>query len=413
MAKNVLVLGAGIVGMSTAIHLRRRGIETTVVDKVGPAAGASFGNGGLIQREAVFPYRFPRDLGTLLRVARNRSVDVSYAWLALAQMAPTLLRYFRASAPRPYAETVRKEAALISTCLDEHLDLAREADALDLLRPDGWLRAYSTQRDLDEAVAAAETARRAFGVNFSILDGAGLAKAEPDFQPRRVGALHWTQSLSLSDPGGLIAAYARLFGRLGGRIFRGDGTKLERRGAAWRLATEDGLVETSDVVVAMGAWSVDVTARFGYAPPLFGKRGYHMHYRLSEGAKLNRPILDSESQFLLAPMKHGVRLTTGVEFADRDGAPTPVQLARAEPIARRLLPLGERIDPAPWMGVRPCMPDMIPVIGQAPSIAGLWCGFGHGHQGMTLGPTTGRMLAEMIAGETPLLDPEPYRADRF
>lgn len=413
MTKSVLVLGAGIVGLSTAIHLRRRGIETTLVDRKGPGAGASFGNGGLIQREAVFPYRFPRDLSTLLRIARNRSVDVSYSPRALMQMAPALLRYFRASAPGPYAGIVRKEAALIATCLTEHLDLAREAGTADLLRPIGWMRAYGDTRELDEAVTTAEQARREFGVGFQALDGEELARAEPDFAPRRAGAVHWTDSMSLSDTGGLIAAYAALLDRLGGRTVRGDGTALERRGSHWALVADGDVLEASDVVVAMGAWSTDVTRRFGYTPPLFWKRGYHMHYRLRDGAVLNRPLLDNASRFLLVPTKRGVRLTTGVEFAERDAAPTAVQLQRAEPIARGLLPLAERVDPSPWLGIRPCMPDMIPVIGPAPGIGGMWCGFGHGHQGMTLGPTTGRLLAEMIAGEEPFLDPAPYRADRF
>lgn len=412
-AKQVLVLGAGIVGLSTALHLQRRGIPAVVIDRGHPGSGASFGNGGLIQREAVFPYRFPRAIRDLLRMAKNDSVDVSYDSLALLRLSPALLRYWRHSAPRLYVETVRKEAKLIATCLDEHLDLAGEAGATALLRPIGWLRAYSAARELDAAIGLAEQARNQFGVNFNALDGIELARAEPDFQANRIGAIHWTDAFSLSDPGALIDAYATLFKRMGGSIVTANAGDLQREGASWRLRSSEGMLDGSDVVVALGAAAAQVTRRFGYAPPLFGKRGYHMHYRLKPDTALNRPLLDSSSGFLLAPMSHGVRLTTGVEFARADSAPTPIQLARAEPIARRLLPLADRVDASPWMGVRPCMPDMIPVIGPAPGAAHMWCGFGHGHQGMTLGPTTGRLLAEMIAGEQPFLDPTPYRADRF
>jgi D-amino-acid dehydrogenase len=112
-------------------------------------------------------------------------------------------------------------------------------------------------------------------------------------------------------------------------------------------------------------------------------------------------------------MARGVRLTTGAEFADRDAPPTPVQLGRVEPAARELFPLGERLDPEPWMGARPCTPDMMPVIGPAPNRKGLWFAFGHAHHGLTLGPATGRLLAEMMTGETPFTNPYPYRADRF
>jgi D-amino-acid dehydrogenase len=146
---------------------------------------------------------------------------------------------------------------------------------------------------------------------------------------------------------------------------------------------------------------------------LFGKRGYHMHYSLRGNAVLQRPVLDSDSGFMLAPMRAGVRLTTGAEFAAMDAPPTPVQLARAEPVARTLLPLADRVDKQPWLGVRPCTPDMLPIIGPTPGQPDLWCAFGHAHQGLTLGPTTGRLISEMLAGEVPFVDPAPYRPDRF
>src|SRR5919112_37128 len=106
-------------------------------------------------------------------------------------------------------------------------------------------------------------------------------------------------------------------------------------------------------------------------------------------------------------------LTTGAEFAHRDAPKTPVQLARAEPVAKEFFPLGERVDPEPWMGTRPCTPDMMPIIGPAPKHKNLWFGFGHAHHGLTLGPVTGRLIAEMMTGEKPFTDPRPYRADRF
>jgi D-amino-acid dehydrogenase len=128
---------------------------------------------------------------------------------------------------------------------------------------------------------------------------------------------------------------------------------------------------------------------------------------------LNHPVLDTERGYFLAPMRRGIRLTTGAEFALRDAIRTPVQLGRAEPIARELFPLAERLDNEAWMGSRPCTPDMMPVIGPAPRHRGLWFAFGHAHHGLTLGPVTGRLVAEMVCGEPPFVDPAAYRADRF
>jgi D-amino-acid dehydrogenase len=112
-------------------------------------------------------------------------------------------------------------------------------------------------------------------------------------------------------------------------------------------------------------------------------------------------------------MDRGIRLTTGVEFALRDARPTPVQIARTVPAARELFPLGKVLDDKPWMGSRPSLPDMLPVIDQAPGQERLWLAFGHSHLGFTLGPPTGRLLAEMMTGVKPFADPRPFRVDRF
>ena len=139
----------------------------------------------------------------------------------------------------------------------------------------------------------------------------------------------------------------------------------------------------------------------GYSIPLNVKRGYHLHLTARGNAVLHHPVLDSDRGYLLAPMNRGIRLTTGVEFAHRDAPSDPIQVERALPRAHALFPLGDPIDAKPWKGARPCLPDMLPVIGKAPRHPGLWFDFGHQHHGLTLGPATGRLLAEMMTGETP------------
>lgn len=414
MAQSAVVLGAGMVGVSVALHLHRRGWDVAVVDRQGPGEGASFGNGGLIQREAVLPHPFPRDLRELRRMAGNRATDVSYHPLALPGLAGPLLRYWWHSGPARYRLAVEAHARLIATCLDEHLAQARgSVEAAALMRPIGWMRLYALPALLDAAIGQAELARREHGVNYRVLDSAALAAAEPHLLVQRLGAVHWTDPISVSDPHGLTKAYAAMFRREGGRLLLGDATTLRRAGSGWQVCTAEGPVEAAHCVVALGATASEVTRPLGYAPPLFGKRGYHMHYRAQGNAVLNRPVFDTGSGFLLAPMRAGIRLTTGAEFARPGAAPTPVQLERAEPVARGLFPLAERVEGVPWMGVRPCLPDMLPVIGPLPGQPGLWGAFGHAHQGFTLGPTTGRLLAELMSGEAPFLDPTPYRAERF
>jgi D-amino-acid dehydrogenase len=233
------------------------------------------------------------------------------------------------------------------------------------------------------------------------------------FRTRFAGAIYLPAPGFVPDPGGLAKAYAALFKRKGGRLFVGDARTLEQVAGGWRVTGADGAAVAREAVVALGPWSDLVFRPLGYSIPLGVKRGYHLHLAPRGNAVLHHPMLDTDLGYMLAPMNRGIRLTTGVEFARRDGPPTPIQLERALPRARALFPLGDAVDAKPWMGARPCLPDMLPVIGRAPRHAGLWFDFGHQHHGLTLGPATGRLLAEMMTGETPFADPRPYTVERF
>ena len=412
MQADVVVLGAGMIGVSVAAHLQKRGKQVVLLDRRRPGEEASFGNGGLVQREAVFPYPFPRGWAELRRIARNRSVDAYYHLSALPGFIRPLFGYWCNSAPERYTTIALNYSTLIATCTTEHKKLAEEAGATELLRPVGYIRAYEDAAAFAADLAKAEAAKRDFGVNSVALDPSALGVAEPHLRTGFAGALHWTDPYAVNDPHALTLSYAALFERLGGCFVLGDAATLTRHGAGWRVSAADGsTVEAAEAVVALGISSDRVTKRFGYAPPLFGKRGYHLHFKLEGNAGLTRPI--ASNGFLLAPMRRGIRLTTGAEFARPLTEPTPVQLRRAEPIARTLLPLGDVVEQTPWMGIRPCTPDMLPIIGPAPSQARLWFAFGHAHHGFTLGPTTGRLLAEMMIGEVPFVDPRPFRAERF
>jgi D-amino-acid dehydrogenase len=196
-------------------------------------------------------------------------------------------------------------------------------------------------------------------------------------------------------------------------VLTGDAKSLSKTATGWRIIAGEGVVEAKDVVVALGPWSDTVTKPLGYNFLVGVKRGYHMHYAPKGNAKLNGWTMDAERGYFLAPMNQGIRLTTGAEFARRDAPKTPVQLARAEAVAREIFPLGERLDKEPWMGARPCTPDMMPVIGKAPRHDGLWFAFGHAHHGLTLGPVTGQVIAEAMMGEKTRIDISAYRPERF
>jgi D-amino-acid dehydrogenase len=410
---DVTVLGAGIIGICCALHLQKRSRSVVLIDRRGAAEETSFGNAGLIQREGVYPYGFPHDFGALARYALNRTIDAYYHPSALPRLAPFLWKYWMYSRPARHAEVARRYAKLIEHCVSEHEALVREADAGPLLRRTGWMKVFRTARERDRRFAEAERWHREFGINYRALDARVLQEREPHIAPVLVGAIHWTDPVSVEDPQRLAHAYLRDFERRGGMFAQGNAASLHADGRGWRVRTAKGWLETPAVVVALGPWADTVTRALGYDFPLAVKRGYHMDYRPASEARLNTPILDVERGYFLAPMRRGIRLTTGAEFALRDAIRTPVQLGRAEPIARNLFPLAERLDTEPWMGARPCTPDMLPVIGRAPRHDNLWFAFGHAHHGFTLGAVTGRLIAELVTGEPPFVDPTPYLPQRF
>ena len=410
---DVVVLGAGIVGICVALHLQKRARSVVLVDRRGAAEETSFGNAGLIQREGVYPYGFPHDFGALVRYGFNRTIDAYYHPSALPRLAPFLMKYWYHSRDARHAEQARRYSKLIEHCVVEHDALAAEAEATGFIRRTGWMKIFRTVRERDKRFAEAERWRAEFGINSRLLDAKTLQEMEPHVEPVLVGAIHWTDPVSVDDPQGLGLAYLRAFERLGGRFVQGNAASLAAEGSGWSVRTAQGPLSASAAVIALGPWSDVATRALGYDLPLAVKRGYHMHYRAAGEAKLNYPMLDTERGYFLAPMRRGIRLTTGAEFALRDAIRTPVQLGRAEPIARDLFPLAERLDTEPWMGARPCTPDMLPVIGPAPRHQNLFFAFGHAHHGLTLGAVTGRLIAELVTGEAPFVDPAPYSARRF
>lgn len=413
MTADAIVLGAGIIGVSTALQLARRGKSVVLVDRRGAGEETSYGNAGLIQREGVVPYGFPQQFGEILRYARNNRIDAHFHWRAIPSVTSFLARYWWHSNLSRHQIIARAYAPLIEHSISTHNELIEAAGAQDLIGKDGWIELFRTAGKQDSELREAARLNREYGVTFKELTPADVATMEPHLSKDFTGGLKWNEPWTVKDPYALTQSYLALFESLGGRFLKGDARSLAQTASGWRIVTGDGMIEAKDVVVALGPWSDTVTRSLGYRFLVGVKRGYHMHYGTRDNARLNNWVMDSERGYFLAPMNQGIRLTTGAEFARRDAPKTPVQLERAEAVARTVLPLGERLDAEPWMGARPCTPDMMPVIGPAPHHKGLWFAFGHAHHGLTLGPVTGQVIAEAIAGEKTLIDISAYSPKRF
>jgi D-amino-acid dehydrogenase len=409
---DAVVLGAGIVGTSIALHLAKRGLSVALVDRRGPGEATSYGNAGVIEGNTLFPHPFPAGLLALLRIAAKRATEANYHLSFLPQVAPWLIAYRSNSAHDRRIEFAAQMRPLFARALAEHEALIAEAGAERLLRKEGWIKLYRTDAALAATARERELAQK-YGLRSRVLDVAATQALEPALAPVFRQAVHWPDAASITNPLALTRAYAARFSALGGIVLDGDVRSLDRDGSTWRIGTQQGTLEAGEVVIALGPWAPDLLKPLGIDLPLAVKRGYHRHFRPRGNAGLTRPVVDTEVGYCVAPMEQGLRLTTGAEFADRDAPPTPDQFERLMPAANALFPLGEPVEAAPWMGSRPCFADSKPVIGRAPGHRGLWLAYGHAHWGLTLGPVTGRLLAEMMTGATPFCDPAPYGMERF
>ena len=409
---DVAVLGAGIVGVSIALQLAKRSMSVALIDRASPGEETSYGNAGIIEGSTIFAPAFPSDPLALARVIFKRAPEANYQFSFLPKALPWLAQFRSWSSTARRIEHARLVRPLFASAIPDHEALLTEAGGSRYLRKTGWLKLYRRDKTFRELAPERELAGE-FGIPLEPMNSEQALALEPSLAPVFDRAVFWPNAVSISSPLGVTRSYLGRFEALGGVMLKGDARSLHRNGATWRVETDEGPVDADQVVVALGPWAPDLLEPFGIKLPMMVKRGYHRHFRPRGNASLSRPVLDADYGYNITPMEEGLRVTTGAEFSPRDALATPVQFDRLMPGVQSLFPIGERIDDKTWKGARPCFPDSRPIIDRAPGQAGMWLAIGHAHWGLTLGPSTGRMIGQMMSGETPFCDPTPYRATRF
>ncbi len=412
MHNSITVLGAGMVGTCCALQLAERGYAVTLVDRQEPGYGTSYGNAGLINRGSVFPlgvnelvhHLFPAILKQTPHVhVHLRHLPAYWRWLV------TLFKNSRTRAS--YQNTVISLNALFQHALEEHRRLLRKTNALDMLLEGGWLKLYRHE-DAFQDSHRERTFYDQLAIQYDILNPSQINELEPTILPNYTKGIWLKETASLSNPCAVVNRYVDLLLSLGGKYLQADVQRLMPNNQKYTVETKQELLESDQIVLAMGPWSDSLLQPLGYHFPMAWERGYHQHYQPGDGCPLSRPVYDVEGGFVIAPMTQGLRLTTGIELTHRDALASPRQLQQAALAAQSCLPLGSPTGDV-WHGSRPSMPDSLPVIGAAPKHPGLWFAFGHGHVGIGTAAVTGRLLAEQISNEEPLIDMTPFSPLRF
>jgi len=411
VSQSITVLGAGSVGVGTAIHLQQRGWQVTLVDRSKPASQTSFGNAGVINASSFIPLNNHGLWASLPRLLKNNQAQLRYRWSHLLRDFPWLVQFLKHANKR---DTEASSLALNKLCalaLDEHRALMQRAGNMHRLSQRGWLKLFRTgpgfnPNNLDGAFY------EQFGIGVDVLTADEVYDLEPSLNRIFKSGFLLRDSAQVNSPGDLIKEYVQQFVADGGRVIETNVHALAYEKDEFVLhATEP--LRTKHLVVAAGPWSADVLKPLGYRVLLGVERGYHQHFHAQEGASLSRTIHDIDAGYIVAPMQNGLRLTTGVELAMRDAPDNLAQLQQVIPRAREAFPLAEPTEDPIWRGSRPTLPDSRPIIGQAPKHKNLWLAFGHQHIGLMSGPISGKLLAQQISGEQPDIDITPFRASRW
>lgn len=412
MAKNITIIGAGIVGISTASYLRRDGHTVTVVDMRPPGEYCSFGNAGILSPGSCVPQALPGLLGKVPGYLSDPLGPLAIRPRYFLKALPWFLQLVLASRRSRVEQIADALRPLLMQTFDAYAPLVAQAGVADLIRQTGYTVAY-TSRAAFERDALPWQLRRDRGVLMEELDRAGIQARVPQLGSGYEAGLYLPEQGYVANPERLTKSLAAQFLKDGGRILQRQVLDIEVSPEGPRaLVTDAGNMPLEALVICAGSHSHAFSARFGDKVPLEAERGYHVTFS-DPRMTLPMPVFLPQHKVFVTPMEMGLRIAGQSEFAGNDAEPN---YARADVLAtqmQKIFPGISSVDATQWMGRRPSMPDSLPVIGPASKVPNVWYAFGHGHVGLCGGAPTGRALAALIAGRQPALDLKPFRVNRF
>ena len=411
--RNITVLGAGIVGLCCAVSLQRDGHSVTLIDRLDPGTGTSFGNAGLIQIDAVVPIATPGILRAVPKMLLDPKGPLVVRWRYLHRIAPWLVAFVRAAHPNSVERISIALASLLDLSNDAWLSLVEEANAQDVWRQSGELHVYR-KKEAWEAAQLTHELRRRRGSKLEDLTVDEMRQLEPALSHDLYRGVFTPNANSITHPLHLSQHLFDLFRRNGGDFVKTNVREILTGddGEPSSLNTDNGAIDVRELVITAGAFSKPFTAAAGSKVPLDTERGYHL-WLPDPGVEMRRPVVIGDHRFGIVPMTGGIRLVGTAEFAGLD---LPPYWERADVLADLAAPFvpGLNLEGAErWMGYRPSLPDSLPVIGRPPGRKNVYLAFGHGHLGLTMAGITGKIVADLAAGRDPAVDLQPFRADRF
>lgn len=412
--RRVVVIGAGVVGVSSALYASMRGWDVKLLDPRGIAGGASSGNAGVIAVSECAPVGSPGTLKAVPRMLLSRDGPLHIRPSYFPRLFPWLLRMLAASTPAKVEQLSIALASILEKALAAHEELAAAAGAQRTMVRSGWLKAFETDASFRGAANDFALMRRR-SVACEEVDAQGIARLDPALAGRFARGMFHPECHNVGDPNAYVQALGAYLVQRRVSCTPDEVQGFDLHGGRVRaVRTRNGTLAADAVVVAAGAWSKNLAAMLGCTIPLDTERGYHMMLDASAcKVRLQRPLHWAEKAIVIAPMGALLRVTSSVEFAGLHARPDYDLVLRCLPHVEKLLPGVRMVPNSAWLGFRPSMPDSLPVIGQAPDVSNAVLAFGHGHLGLTLGPITGQLVSEILHGEPSTVPLEPFSPARF
>jgi D-amino-acid dehydrogenase len=412
VSKHIAIVGAGIVGAATAVWAQRAGMQVTLIDRLGPAEGASHGNGGVLASCAVVPVPVPGLIRQAPSYVFNPKKPLFLKWGYVPRLMPWLLKYVARANDRDARSTARALTALIGDSLSDHRALAQGTRAERYLHECDFTYVYR-DRAAFQADAYTYALKRENGFDWTEYEGPALRA----YDPALTGDMGFGAAFSghgrIADPGAYVKALAAHVEANGGRVIRADVTDIVRKdGQVTGLRLDGETLSCDAAIVTAGAWSGPLAKALNLNIPLESERGYHIEL-WNPSITPRNPILVNAGQFVVTPMEGRLRLAGIVEFGGLKAGPSKGPFKLLMDSIRAAMPDLTWDEQTEWMGHRPVLSDSLPMIGAVPGAKGVFMGLGHHHVGLTGGAKTGRLLAQLAADQTPNIDISPYDPGRF
>jgi D-amino-acid dehydrogenase len=398
--------------VSCALHLQRCGFNVTLVDRLEPGEATSFGNAGVLASHGIIPAATPGILAKIPKMLLDPMGPLSLRWPYAAGMGPWFWKFLANASPQRVAHISDALALLTLDTVEQHMALAQGTPAESLIKPAPTLNLYRNEAAYKDDDYGWKI-RRKHGARTKILQGRALADYDPSLSGQFSFGVVMEDYGYVLDPAQVVKGLAAGFAACGGKFIKAEVKDIDIvDGAPKRLVLTGEALEFDRVVIAAGAWSAKLAKKLGSYVPLEAERGYHITLT-DPGIMPAGPVMATFGKFIATPMAMGLRLAGLVEFG---GLEAPPNYARAETLlkhAKILFPDVQTKHYTQWMGHRPSLPDSLPVVGQSPVFDNVYFAFGHQHLGLTMGPKTGRLIAELLLGRKPNVDLSPFRVDRF